>query len=251
MSKFKIGTILAVLAALLVIGFAFCFINAFTGNPVSAFFVSGRIRAYAAEQYADFDLSLSKTTYNFKTGSYSSLAQSGKSEDTVFRIYYKSGRISDDYAYEVTNCFTTYRRFSDAFDKLVEGIVAEGFPYETTMVLGDLMGETEALTLDAPFDVHALPMEKSLTVSVLSDVRDDARMAELLLELYHLMKDRGIPVDEYTLVLEQPLPEEEKPGLAQRLYLDGFPAEKITDDTDALIDAIIAHRAEVEQKDKT
>jgi hypothetical protein len=152
-------------------------------------------------------LELSKAKYNFKINGYSCYACSKDSEDTKFYIQYSHGKVSDDYEYEVANHFTTYRRLSKEFNLMVENILKKGFSHKTTIIIGDLVGETALLTPNEPLNLDNMPLELSLTVHILSDVRNEEVMAALLQELNQLMVDRKIAIDTYSVSLEEPMPD--------------------------------------------
>lgn len=232
------------------LGFVFYFVNSFTGNPVSAFIASHKIRDYAAVTYPTLDLELSKVKYNFKNSAYGCHAQSKKSEDTKFYIWYSHGRVSDDYEYEVANHFTTYRRLSKDFNDMVTDIIEKEYPHETTLIIGDLIGDTQQLTPDVPLNLNNIPLQLSLTVNILSDVRNEEQMAALLVELHRLMLSKDITIDQYTLRLEEPVQEGSKPGSGNNLYLENFPAKNITDNQESLISVIRKHQLVTNKNDK-
>lgn len=112
---------------------------------------------------------------------------------------------------------------------MVKDIIAREYPHETTLIIGDLVGDTRALVPDRPLDLDNMPLQLSLTVYILDNVRNEDRMAALLWELSQLMMSKDIPIDLYTLRLEELMPEEEKPGSGDNLHLIEFRAENITD----------------------
>lgn len=228
----------------------FCFINSFTGNPVSAFIAYGKIKDYAEANYNDMDLEISEVKYNFKNSEYGCHVQSRKSEDTKFYIGYSHGRVSDDYEYEVANRFTTYRRLSEDFNNMITNIIEKEYPHETTLIIGDLLGDTQQLTQDVPLNLKDMTLQLSLNVSVLSENQSDEHLAALLLELHQLLLSKDITIDQYTIRLEEPMPEESKPGSGNNLYLVDFPAKYITDDKEAFTDALNKHQLESSKNDK-
>lgn len=234
----------------MILVFVFNFINSFTGNPVSAFIAYGKIKDYAESNYSSMDLELSKVYYNFKNSAYGCHVQSRKSEDTKFYIGYSHGRVSDDYEYEVANRFTTYRRLSKDFNDMVTNIIENEYPYETTLIIGDLLGDTQKLTPDVPFNLKKMPLQLSLTVNILSDIRNEEQLSALLLELHKLLLSKDIKIDQYTIRLEEPMPEESKPGSGNNLYLVDFPAKNITDDKEVLTDAINKYQLESNKNEK-
>ncbi len=248
--KIKLVYIVIAVFLLAIFGFAFSLYDSIYGNPVSAWIAEGRIKDYASLTYKNLDLELSKVGYNFKSKAYGCRVQARNSEDTKFTISYRKGKVTDDYEYEVANHFTTYRRLSKDFGDLVKDFVAMEYPHKTTMILGYLDGDTKLLTPDAPLDLKKMPLELTLAVNILSEVRSDEQMAALLLELHRLMLKRGIEISRYTLRLEEPLPEEKKPGSGDNLYLIDFPAKRITDDIDVLSSSIREHRIAYDRDEK-
>lgn len=248
--KIKLWQIVITVLLLSVLGFAFSLYDALYGNPLSAWIAEGRIREYASVTYKDLDLEYSKVAYNFKNHAYGCRVQSLKSTDTNFTVSYRKGKVTDDYEYEVAYHFTTYRRLSKDFGDLVKDIVSKEYPHKTTMVLGMLDGDTKLLTPDAPLDIKKMPSDLSLAVYVLSDVRSDEKMSELLLELHKLMLKKGITISKYSLRLEEPLPEEKKPGSGNNLYLTDLPASKITDDVKLLASSIKEYRMAYDREEK-
>lgn len=247
----KLSRAIGVIALLLCLGVVFMVVNAFTGNPISAYFASKRIHEYVERTYPDQPLEVSQVQYTFPNSAYYARVQAVDSIDTSFTVSYSRGKVSDDYEYEVANHFTTYRRLSEELDGLVTGIIEARYPDKTTLIIGDLVGDTRLLTPDAPLSLEGMPLELSLNVSMLSEVRDEHSMAALLTELHQLMQQSGIPIDWYTLRLEEPLPEDMKPGSAETLHLIDFPASGITEDSVALAADIRAFIAEAEQNDKS
>ncbi len=250
-SKKTLSRVITAVALLLCCGFVFMVVNTFTGNPVSVYVASKRILEYIEKTYPDQPLEVSQVKYTFPNSAYYARVQAADSIDTSFTVSFSRGKVSDDYEYEVANHFTTYRRLSEAFDGLVTGIIEARYPGKTTRIIGDLVGDTQLLTPDAPLNLDEMPLALSLNVSMLSEARDEHSMAALLTELHQLMQKNGISIDRYTLRLEEPLPEDMKPGSAETLHLIDFPASGITDDPVALAADIRAFIAEAEQNDKS
>jgi hypothetical protein len=196
------------------------------------------------------DLELSQVKYNFKNSAYGCHAQSKKSEDTKFYIGYSRGKIIDDYEYEVANHFTTYRRLCKDFNGMVEDIVGKEYSHKTTLIIGDLIGDTQQLTPDLPLNLSNMPLQLSLNVSILSDIRNEEQMAALLLELHQLMLSKDITIDQYTIRLEEPMPEESKPGSGSNLYLANFPSKNITNDQKSLVSVIRKYLLDTNESNK-
>ncbi|MEW9122073.1 MAG: hypothetical protein AB2421_05120 [Thermotaleaceae bacterium] len=82
---------------------------------------------------------------------------------------------------------------------------------------------------------------------VLSELRNEEQMAVLLQELYHLMLSKDIAVHQYTIRLEEPMRENNKPGSGNNLYLVNFPTNNISVDQEILVTAIRKHRLDWEK----
>lgn len=227
--KKKFLIIIAIITFLL-LGFILVIVNAFVGNPISAAIATSKIKSYVKETYPQLDLQIPKTSYNFKDGSYYSRVFSKTSEDTNFIIRYHHNRISDEFEYEVANHFTTYRRLTTEFDIAVTQLLEKEFPYETSMVIADFFSKDDeemkkSLTLDMPFDITDPPLSASLSVYVYSDDLSYENTSVKLLELHSLMKKHNIPIDYYSLILEEKTEDGSFPG--KSLYLFDFPSSEI------------------------
>ncbi|MDF2615906.1 MAG: hypothetical protein K0Q47_561 [Sedimentibacter sp.] len=133
---------------------------------------------------------------------------------------------------------------------MVTKIIEKEYPYETTLIIGDLLGDTQQLTPDVPLNLKDMPLQLSLNVSVLRDIRNEEQLSVLLLELHQLLLSKDITIDQYTIRLEEPMPEESKPGSGNNLYLLDFPAKNITDDKETLTNALRKHQLESNKNEK-
>lgn len=227
----KINIIVTSVLILILLGLLISFVNAFWGNPISAAIATGKIKSYVKENYPDMDLEIPKASYNFKFSNYFSTVQSKTSPDTYFTVEWSDGKIYDTYESDVINHFTTLQRISTEFNKKVEAIINEEFPYETSILIADF-GKSEVdlskLTADMVLDITNPPIPASLIVYVLSNDISYEYLSARLLDLYQIMEKHQIPIDLYSVVIEEPLPEGEKsaPG-GESLHLFEFPAEKI------------------------
>ena len=197
----------------------------FTGDPVSALLATSGIRRYVAETYPGRGFETDWASYSFKTGDYFSMVRDPESPDTVFSVSWRGGEIRyDNYSFEVEECNTTLRRFSEEYDRLVEEAVSRDFPYETELCYGDLQlsGKWPGLRLDAVFSLEEIP-GGTVCVWVTGEKQDIETMAECLLALDAAMEKAGIPVERYSLSLWAP----EKGG---GLSVFDYPAEQVLSD---------------------
>jgi hypothetical protein len=226
------------------LGVIYNFITSFYGDPILEKIATHKINAYVEATYPNMDLEVSKASYNFKFKEYNSQVQSNTSQDTHFTVTSAGGRISDTYESDVVNRYRTFDRLQQEFSKSVESIIEEEFPYETSILFADL-GKAEigisSLTLDMQLDMHNPPLPAALTVYILSKEISEEYLRDRLLELNSIMIQNQIPINIYTVVIEEPLPEGEKsaPG-GQSIHLIDFPAEKIMSEN--LIETMKEHQ---------
>lgn len=250
MKKNLVLRIIAAIAAFAIIAFLFSLFNSFMGNPISSANATSKIKKYVKENYPDQDFEISSAKYNFKDASYFSIVQSKTSQDTHFTVNYSRGRIFDEYEFYVENRYTTYDRLQKELSKVVEDIINKEFPYKTSILYADLgKGEEEmkSLTLDMELDIHNPPVTTGLTIYILNEDTSYEFLCARLLELDQIMEQHDIPIDIYNVVVEQPIPGEEKSdpkGSDNHLY--DFPAELI--DADNLIEVIREHQKKWEEE---
>lgn len=224
--------ILTVLAVILLLA-AVWFINAFTGNPVSAFLVRRNARAYIRTAYPRQDLRLEDARYSFKNGSYHAFIVSDSSEDTSFTLYYDGlGRLfADTYEDRVTSGWNTVRRLDDAYRQITDPVLKD-LPYDVHIAFGELryfFEEEEApaypairlaeLELDKEYDIFALGAEYGHLVLYLKTEDVSHKAAALMLPEIgkHL---EGVPFHSLDLTLQ-------KPDGGEELCLRNFPAAEI------------------------
>lgn len=232
-------------------------INSLYGNPISATIARKKIQSYIANAYPDNNLIVDKATYNFKNSSYGSVVHSPTSEDTTFRVYERNGRIEDDYAYEIANQFTTYRRLEDALDQEVEAIIKKEFPYPMRLIgakMFDVPDYEQYFTLDMPYHIQELPLPVEVLVWTSADEPSYEILAERLLELKSLMERYKIPVEYYSMNLEHPYHEENgelMPEIFDSLSVNRYHVVELVDRPDLpvlLEEHVKAYEAEGEKE---
>ncbi|MEQ8198846.1 MAG: hypothetical protein ABRQ27_12695 [Clostridiaceae bacterium] len=164
------------------------------------------IKQYVGTNYSFLDLETGKVSYNFKEGSYISIAKSRTSIDTKFSIYCRNGKVmSDDYEMNVLGMFNTAQRLSDEYSAVAKGIVRKELGYEnTTMVTYDKSTYENAekiLKLDMKFD-KALPLNAEVILRL--DLTDNSidSMAKVLTDAHKAFKANGCNFVKYELFSE-------------------------------------------------
>lgn len=169
--------------------------------------------------------------------------------DTHFQISIRNHKINDSYQYDVISKWNTMQRLSTEFNNTIKDIISQDFPYQTSIVIGDLgkpeTADMQQLTLDMPYDPHNLPLNTSISVYTESDELTYEELAKRLVKLQSIIKAHDITADFYSLILEEPQ-KEGKPS--NRLYLYDFPSEKIA--SDDLIAAMKTHQADWEKQNE-
>jgi hypothetical protein len=244
MKNIKWSNIFIIVISLIFIGFIVNLITSFYGNPVTAAIATSKIRTYVEDTYPNMDLDVPKANYNFKFTEYVSHVESKTSMDTRFMVAWSKGRIYDSYEGDVAKRYTTFERLQHEFTKIVEDIIEKEFHYETSIVFADL-GKAEvglsSLALDMPLDISNPPLPAALTIYILSNEISYEYLSARILELYGIMEEHQIPIDVFSVVIEEPLPEGEKsaPG-GQSIHLLDFPTEKIMSEN--LIETMKEHQ---------
>jgi len=194
-----------IVAVLLITGFL-CIGYAVFGNPVLTVSSDMVIQQYAGNNYPLSDLKVEKARYNFMTGNYMAMAQSGKSIDTKFAIFSDGIRIiRDDYDASVLSLFNTWRRLSEEYSAVAKNLVSQelGFDNNTTMVFY-YENPTDDLKLDMIFD-RSLPVDSKVTIRFeLTDSMDTSAegIAKILTDAYKVFTDNGCHFTQYGLFIE-------------------------------------------------
>jgi hypothetical protein len=231
MNKRRLGTIIIILILLFIFGAIFLFFDSFYGNPIGAAIAKYKITNYVQAKYPDMNLNISKVKYNFKNDSYFSVIQSSKVNDISFNVYFSSGELNDTYKDDVTGRYKTFDRLSREFDSKLEEIISKNFEHDIDFVIADFVKEDydlRNLTLDMPLDLTNPPLPAYLSVHIFSHDVNYETLSSCLMELYNIMNHNNIPIDFYSVIIREPLPEGEKaaPG-GESLYLFDFPAKKV------------------------
>lgn len=226
------STVIFIVVLLLIVGFIASFIMAFYGNPITSVIATAKIRHYVEDTYSDMDLEVPKANYNFKFVEYVSHVSSKSSQDTRFSVSWSDGKINDSYEEDVIGRYTTYDRINREFSEKVEEIIGREFPYQTSILFATLGEEEEdydMLSLDMVLDVKEPPMPAKLVIYIMNDEVSYDFLIARLLELDQLMGKYEIPIDQYTVVIEEPLIEgEEKPKPnGNSIHLLDFPAKNL------------------------
>jgi hypothetical protein len=250
MKNIKWSKIIFIVITLLFAGFILNLITSFYGNPVTAAIATSKIETYVDETYPNMDLEVPKAKYNFKFSEYVSYVKSKTSTDTRFSVAWSKGRIDDSYGNDVVDRNTTFQRLQQEFSEVVEEIIEKEFPYETSILFADL-GKAEiglsSLTLDMSLDINNPPLPAALTIYILSKEISYEYLGARLLELYDIMEEQQIPIDMYSVVIKELLPEDEKSAKGgQSIHLLDFPTEMIKSEN--LIETMKEHQNEWENK---
>lgn len=250
MKKINWSVVVLAVFLLIIFGFIISLITSFYGNPITKIIASSQMRSYVEKNYPDMDLEVSKAGYNFKFGDYVSHAQSTTSIDTGFSVNWHKGAIDDNYEIDVVKRYNTYQRLQRELSILVEDTIAREFPYKTSIVFADADKSTDDfsdLTLDMPLDTETIPFSTTLTIYFYHDKINYEEFCERLLELSDIMKRNRIRIDYYSMVMEEPSEDGEKPNSSGKsIYLYDYPAERLASAT--LVEDIMEHMAKWEKE---
>lgn len=144
--------VMAAIIAMILIGLIAFITNAFTGNPISAYFAKKQLVSYAKEKYPHMNLNFSKAEYNFKYSGYTLNASDPVSPDTHFMVTRRSdGFIFDSYENYVLGGFNTLDRLGKEMTKDMEPLLKELFKNELSgRLFADCIGDKKNLEKGAP-----------------------------------------------------------------------------------------------------
>jgi hypothetical protein len=219
----------------MILGFMVSAVVSFFGNPITKMIATSQIRSYVEKNYQDMDLVVAKAGYNFKFRHYVSNVQSTTSVDTSFSVNWRKGKIDDSFEINVLKHNKTYRRLEKELSDIVEETIGKEFLYQTSIVGVDLdksMSDFSNLTLDMPLDTEKIPLPTTLTIYFYDDKINYEVFSERLKELYDIMNENNIRIDFYTVVMEEPSVDGEKPkSSGEAIYLNDYPADKLSSQT--------------------
>jgi hypothetical protein len=210
--------------------------NSFTGNPLSNGLAKKAAQHYVDSRYSDLDLRVVKSTYNFKDGFYYALVQSNISQDTVFNIYIDSyGNVrSDDYAYEVENNFTTFRRLEEELREKAVGMIDCKLDYEFDYIAFRFIEEANLMMLerDMQLDIHNPPLPITIDVTLFSDDVSYNKIAEVAKTLEAVLFENNIPVVNYNIRIlplsDKPQNKDQAVSWVNSLSVSDFPAAQMS-----------------------
>ncbi len=242
--KKKYLKVLAVAAALVLLGSLGWFANAFLGNPISRYLASRAAKAYLEKNYAGTDYKIEDVGYSFKDGSYYANVHSPGSEDGSFSISLSmKGEVKyDDYEFYVERRMNTAMRLDAAYRERTDAYFeSPDFPYESDIAFGTLEFREremepptdpmegsyyalvqEDLVLDQQYDIAALGAAAGhLTIHIDSETVTEEEAARMMLEIRAGMDKQGVPFRVMDFHLQQP--EQRESGID----ILCFPYEKI------------------------
>jgi hypothetical protein len=235
MKKINWTIVILSVFVLIIAGLIISVVTAFYGNPITKMVATSQIRSYVEKNYPDMDLEVAKSVYNFKFEHYASKVQSISSVDTRFTVNWRKGKIDDSYEMDVLKHNQTYQRLQKEFSDIVEETITREFPYQTYILFADVdksMNNLDSLTLDMPLNTATIPLPPTLVIYFYHDQINYEVFCERLLELRDIMKKNNIKIEYYTVVMEEPSEDGEKPkSSGEAIYLHDYPADKLLSQT--------------------
>lgn len=250
--KLNVKKVLAGISGIGLIILLLLFVNSAVGNPVSNALAKKAAEQYIDTNYPDLQMQIQTCHYNFKFGAYLAFAQSDVSRDTAFSIYLNGfGNIlQDDYAHEVSNNFTTFRRLDGELRNIAAAAIADKLDYDFDYASFQFVKEADIMELerDMDLDIHRPPLPLTADVTIFSGDLSHTKIAEVAKAMEKVLAEQNIPVAEYSIRL---LPLENKPpqgggavSWAGCVEVSSFPAERLGEEN-------LAHameRFEIERK---
>ena len=224
MNKYLKWIVDIVIATLIVV--LLYFGNAFFGNPLSEYLITGGAENYIEENFQDSDYFVEEVKYDFKTGNYYVQITSPTSADSKFTLYGDFfGKITfSTYDSAVTKKWNTAYRLNDEYWSTVESIFeSKDFPYNAPISFGEIIFKesdteagddipdyaipTEDLVLDKVYDINDIASHAgSLTVYIYDNDISADHLAEILLDIKEFFDEADVSFYAIDCVLEYPPP---------------------------------------------
>lgn len=211
-------------------------VNGFTGNPIANKLAQKAAQHYIDSRYSDLNLTIEKSAYNFKDGGYYVSVQSNISKDTAFNIYVDSyGNVrSDNYAYEVENNFTTFRRLDDELREKAIEMIDGKLDYDFDYIVFRFVKEVNLMMLerDMQLDVHNPPLPITIDVTLFSEDVSYDKIAEVAKALETIFAENNIPIVDYNIRIlplsDKPQNEDQAVSWVNSLSVSDFPAKQMS-----------------------
>ena len=204
--------IIAIVLAVVIVGVAGFFANAFFGNPVSKTLAELTAEKHLSEVYADTDFEIENVIYDFKVSAYYVNIISPSSKDSYFDIAcdFFGRLVYDSYESRVLSGENTARRLeNEYYDAVREVLQGDDFPYECEIGFGDVNFNTEdfeasadtpdyaiifeTLELDKSYDMKEIGTQAGhLYVYLNVEEITEEQMAKVLLDLKNAMDKAGV-----------------------------------------------------------
>ena len=220
----KIGKVIAISVAIVLIIGLLILTNAFVGNPISKIMVTNNAQKYIEATYPNTDYEVERVVFNFKTGGYTAYIQSLSSQDTYFDVDYSiRGKIKyDNFSTRVSDGFNTWQRINSEYREVTDEII-EQLPYETDIEYGEIQTlekgnsplkfgvDMASLELDKLYDTNELGRQYGkITLYVNTEEVTPEKAAEVLQEVKKQFDEHNQSFYAIDLVLRYPRKEEIK-----------------------------------------
>ena len=224
--KIKTGCLILLVLLLCVVSYV---LNAFFGNPVSAYLAERSAKVYLSEHYGHLDLKIDWFGYNFKMTDYYMVVSSPSSKDIHFSIHMRpDGTVRYDTYDNVTSGWNTWDRLESEYRSRTNMLFdAPDFELRHDIAFGSLELKEESiyeyqpipfgidmsgLVIDGEYDVNELAKQAGKIVFYMQheDVSFETA-ARGMLRLKEILDQEGIAFFAMDFVLRLPR-EEGEPG---------------------------------------
>lgn len=202
-------------------------------------FANWRIRSYVARNYADFDLTVNRPYFDFKSGNFHALIQDSNNPDISFRITHRRGG-------EIHDRFTAGTFWAGTLDymltPLLEGEFSDEFHRVTPRIDGVQAGFTSQVSgvqVGQPFD-KAADVEKTARIIVVTESADPETLAAKISRYHEFISQNGFNFERYRFHFRY----ENAPPVRrdERVIEITVISERINDDLPAMIEHARSNR---------
>lgn len=208
---------LAVIGALILIGFILFVTNSFYGNPISSQIAKNKARHYAHDQYPSEAYEIEQVQFDFKQHSYLVNLVIPDSPDRSFTVYYSPlGEFErDDYAFRVEQKMNVYDRLNREYREYLSPLFDSGQePFHDNLSFSVIEAEFKSsdhvgldfdtLTLGQSFDLETLGKEYGrITLYVVTEHQDAPTAAKILRMVDQAFQENNLFYNRIDLSLEK------------------------------------------------
>jgi hypothetical protein len=171
------------------------------GNPIAVFFVKGKMEAYAADKYSEYDLQVDNLRYDWKTRAYKSEFVEKNDGNIYFEVFYYSGHdggFRDSYETDVLSGWNTTREWQQTFTTVMTPILQKELADNFISMYVSLR---EQVGNGQPFDKD-FPVSKDITLTLAVEDIEPSTLSNVIIKCRDVIHQNGFNFSLYNFKFE-------------------------------------------------